>query len=99
MNTESTRSVAIRRSKPSPWVRVREARKSDIPAMSDLLGLLFSQEADFHPDAEKQQRALALLMAQPTLGRLFVVTRGKQILGMVSLLLTISTASGGKAAW
>ena len=33
------------------------------------------------------------------MGRLFVLTRGVNILGMVSLLFTISTAEGGKAAW
>jgi ribosomal protein S18 acetylase RimI-like enzyme len=33
------------------------------------------------------------------MGRLFVLTRGPNILGMVSLLFTISTAEGGKAAW
>jgi GNAT superfamily N-acetyltransferase len=78
---------------------VREARNTDVAAMADLLGHLFKQERDFSPAAAKQRRALEILLAQPAMGRLFVLTRGSTILGMVSLLFTISTAEGGKAAW
>jgi GNAT superfamily N-acetyltransferase len=67
--------------------------------MVELLGYLFKQEADFGPSPAKQRRALELILAQPFLGRLFVLSRGKKVLGMVSLLFTISTAEGGKAAW
>lgn len=85
--------------RPRQTVRVREARCADVGAMVELLGYLFKQERDFSPAAAKQRRALEILLAQPTLGRLFVLTRGEAILGMVSLLFTISTAEGGKAAW
>jgi GNAT superfamily N-acetyltransferase len=88
-----------RKTRPRPFLRVREAREGDVAAMVELLGQLFKQEADFQPGATKQQRAIELLLAQPTLGRLFVLTRGTKVLGMVSLLFTISTAEGGKAAW
>jgi len=67
--------------------------------MVELLGYLFKQEADFAPSANKQRRALAAILAQPSAGRLFVLTVGGKVLGMVSLLFTISTAEGGKAAW
>jgi GNAT superfamily N-acetyltransferase len=80
-------------------VRVRVARKTDLAAMTHLLGQLFKQERDFSPAAAKQRRALGLILAQPAMGRLFVLTRGSRVLGMVSLLFTISTAEGGKAAW
>jgi ribosomal protein S18 acetylase RimI-like enzyme len=80
-------------------VRVRVARSADVGAMVELLGTLFKQERDFSPAAAKQRRALEILLAQPSMGRLFVLTRGSKILGMVSLLFTISTAEGGKAAW
>jgi GNAT superfamily N-acetyltransferase len=79
--------------------RVREARTADLDAMVELLGTLFKQEADFVPSPAKQRRALELILAQPFAGRLFVITRGDKVLGMVSLLFTISTAEGGKAAW
>jgi len=80
-------------------IRVREARAADVGAMVDLLSLLFKQEADFAPSPAKQRRALELILAQPSMGRLFVLTRANKVLGMVSLLFTISTAEGGKAAW
>jgi len=83
----------------SDRVRVRAARSTDLAAMADLLGQLFKQERDFSPAAAKQRRALELILAQPAMGRLFVVTCGARVLGMVSLLFTISTAEGGKAAW
>jgi GNAT superfamily N-acetyltransferase len=67
--------------------------------MVDLLGYLFKQEKDFSPSTVKQRRAVELILAQPSMGRLFVLTRGTEVLGMVSLLFTISTAEGGKAAW
>ena len=96
---ESERRSA-RKAKPvKELLRVREARGADVPAMVDLLGYLFKQEADFVPAPDKQRRALKLILAQPTIGRLFVLTQGSEILGMVSLLFTISTAEGGKVAW
>jgi GNAT superfamily N-acetyltransferase len=96
--TDSPRRF-VRKTRTREWIRVREAREADVEAMAELLGYLFKQEADFVPAAAKQKRALELLLAQPTMGRLFVLTRGSRILGMVSLLFTISTAEGGKAAW
>ena len=96
--TDGPRRVA-RKPRVREWVRVREARETDVEEMAELLGYLFKQEADFSPAPAKQRRALELLMAQPTLGRLFVLTRGAKILGMVSLLFTVSTAEGGKVAW
>jgi GNAT superfamily N-acetyltransferase len=80
-------------------LRVREARVGDLDAMVELLGHLFKQESDFAPSASKQRRALALILSQPSAGQLFVLTVDDKVLGMVSLLFTISTAEGGKAAW
>lgn len=85
--------------RPRQLPRVREARATDIDAMVELLGHLFKQEVDFAPAPAKQRRALELILAQPSMGRLFVLTREGKVLGMVSLLFTISTAEGGKAAW
>jgi RimJ/RimL family protein N-acetyltransferase len=79
--------------------RVREARAGDIGEMVLLLGHLFRQESDFVPAPAKQRRALESILSHPTSGRLFVLTRGSKVVGMVSLLFTISTAEGGKAAW
>lgn len=67
--------------------------------MVALLGTLFEQESDFSPSASKQRRGLSSILAQRSLGRLFVLTVDRKVLGMVSLLFTVSTAEGGKVAW
>src|SRR5690349_23628193 len=75
------------------------ATAKDLPQMVELLGLLFEQEAEFHPNAEKQRRALEAILANPTIGRLFVAREGKRVVAMANLLYTVSTVEGGKAAW
>lgn len=74
------------------------AARSDIPRLVELLGLLFSQEREFTPDPEKQSEALEAILADRTRGRIFVAREGSEVVGMASLLYTISTAEGGKAA-
>jgi GNAT superfamily N-acetyltransferase len=64
----------------------------------ELLGVLFTDEAEFQPDADKQKRALETILGNPTIGRLFVAREGKRVVAMASLLYTVSTAEGGKAA-
>ena len=63
--------------------------------MADLLYDLFSQEADFVPDRDKQIRGLRLILEQPSRGRIFVLRHSARIIGMINLLITISTAEGG----
>jgi ribosomal protein S18 acetylase RimI-like enzyme len=71
----------------------------DIDQLVDLLGLLFAQEAEFGPDARKQRRALGQILADKSLGRVYVAREAGRVVGMCSLLYTVSTAEGGKAAW
>jgi GNAT superfamily N-acetyltransferase len=75
------------------------AATADIPALADLLALLFTQEADFAPDRAKQERALRLILENPSIGAIFVARERDAAVGMVSLLFTVSTAEGGRAAW
>ena len=75
------------------------ATAKDLPQMVELLAVLFTDEAEFQPNAEKQRRALEALLANPTIGRLYVAREGKRVVAMASLLYTISTVEGGKAAW
>ena len=75
------------------------ATAKDLPQLVDLLGLLFEQEAEFQPNAEKQRRALEAILGNPTIGTLYVAREGKRVVAMASLLYTISTVEGGKAAW
>jgi GNAT superfamily N-acetyltransferase len=74
------------------------ARHRDLPALVDLLGILFSQEADFSPDPAKQRRALELLLSNEHAGTVFVARENGRAIAMASLVYTVSTAEGGKAA-
>jgi ribosomal protein S18 acetylase RimI-like enzyme len=75
------------------------ATVKDLPQLVELLGMLFAQEAEFHPDPDKQKRALEAILSSPTIGTLFVAREGRRVVAMASLLYTVSTAEGGKAAW
>jgi GNAT superfamily N-acetyltransferase len=79
--------------------RIGDATAADIPAIADLLHALFTQEAEFSPDRDKQLRALGMLMADPSAGRLFVARENGAVIGMASLQFEISTALGGRTAW
>ncbi len=74
------------------------ANAKDLPQLVELLGVLFTDEAEFQPDAAKQKRGLEAIFSNPALGRIFVAREGKRVVAMASLLYTISTAEGGKAA-
>ena len=74
---------------------IEPATLDDLPQLADLLYDLFSQEVDFIPNKEKQLRGLRLILEQPNRGRIFVLRGGERIIGMINLLITISTAEGG----
>jgi GNAT superfamily N-acetyltransferase len=78
---------------------VRQATATDVKQLCDLLAVLFTHEVDFTPDAERQERALRLIVEHPDVGRIYCATDGDTIVGMVSILFTVSTAEGGRAAW
>jgi ribosomal protein S18 acetylase RimI-like enzyme len=75
------------------------ATAKDLPQMVELLAVLFTDEAEFQPNADKQRRALEQILNNPSIGTLYVAREGKRVIAMASLLYTISTAEGGKAAW
>ncbi|MGB1129443.1 MAG: GNAT family N-acetyltransferase [Haloferula sp.] len=75
--------------------RLETATIEDLPALVDLVMELFRVQGDFDPDASAQERGLALILEQPSRGRIFVVRNGHRLIGMVNLLFTISTAMGG----
>ena len=74
------------------------AVQKDLPRLVELLGILFESEAEFSADAAKQRNALQAILADPAKGKVFVAREGRDVLAMASLLYTISTAEGGKAA-
>src|SRR4030065_1242636 len=79
-------------------MQITPANTSDIPALCELLAILFSQEADFKPDHEAQSRGLARIIGNPEVGLIVVARQDSQVVGMVNLLYTVSTALGDRVA-
>lgn len=78
-----------------PNLRIEPATLEDLPELTELLIELFTIEKDFIPDREKQLRGLRLILENPSRGRIFVLKNETHLIGMINLLITISTAEGG----
>ena len=76
-------------------IRIRAATTSDLPVLVRLLEELFSIEADFRPDPERQRAGLALMLADPRFRVVLVAERRSGVIGMVTGQLVVSTAEGG----
>ena len=76
-------------------IPIRPATAADIPAMTGLLALLFSIEADFAPDAAKQAEGLRLLLERPD-ACVLVAEHDGSVVGMCTAQTLVSTAEGGK---
>jgi len=74
------------------------ATLDDIPALNRLLHQLFSQEEEFVPNPHHQSLALKQIIQEPNTGVIFAAKPNDQVVGMVSLLYTLSTALGGRVA-
>lgn len=79
-------------------ISIRRATAGDLDALVALLAELFSIEADFRPDAARQRRGLALLLAAPAESLVLVAEREGAVVGMVTVQLVVSTAEGGLSA-
>ena len=79
-------------------MQITTANTSDIPALCELLALLFSQEADFEPNYDAQYRGLIRIISNPDIGCILTARQDGQVVGMVTLLYTISTALGEPVA-
>lgn len=77
---------------------IRSATHEDLPALSELLGILFAQEAEFRPDVDLQQAGLRTILENPDVGQVLVLEDDGKVIGMVGLLFVPSTALGGKVA-
>ncbi len=71
---------------------------NDLPVLAELLNDLFSQDIEFTPNLAKQKMGLEKIINNPEIGEILVIKVDNQILGMVSLLYSISTALGGRVA-
>jgi GNAT superfamily N-acetyltransferase len=79
-------------------VELGSATREDLPQLVALLGVLFSQEAEFVPDDAKQTRALEKILSDESVGRIHIARDGRKVVAMASLMYGISTAEGGLAA-
>ncbi|WP_071932400.1 GNAT family N-acetyltransferase [Candidatus Thiodiazotropha endoloripes] len=78
---------------------ISSVERSDFDKMVDLLRQLFSIEADFNADPDKQRRGLELLQESES-AEIFVVRNDNQgVVAMATLQLVVSTAEGGLVAW
>jgi GNAT superfamily N-acetyltransferase len=77
-------------------LRIRAAKEGDVEAMLALLHALFSIEADFSFDPDKQARGLMRLLSRGDAAQVMVAEHAGSIVGMCTLQCLISTAEGGE---
>jgi ribosomal protein S18 acetylase RimI-like enzyme len=77
---------------------VRPANVDDLDRCAELLGVLFSQEQEFTHNPVVQRKGLEMIVEKPEMGTVFVYESHGVVQGMVVILVTISTALGGKVA-
>lgn len=77
-------------------MQIQLAQPQDIPALANLLAQLFTQEKEFFPDYRLQVTALKQIINNPALGQIIIARQDANIVGMLCLLYSISTALGGK---
>ncbi len=79
-------------------MKISVAEESDIPFLCELLLALFTQEAEFSPDRQAQERGLSAVISDLNVGAILVARIDDEIVGMVNILYTVSTALGKRVA-
>jgi ribosomal protein S18 acetylase RimI-like enzyme len=79
-------------------INCRVAKIEDIKELCKLLHELFSLEAEFLPDEKVQERGLRKIISDDSVGEIFVAQKDNKTVAMVTVLYTVSTAFGAKAA-
>tara|TARA_R110002167_G_scaffold9121_10_gene41587 strand:- start:1349 stop:1831 length:483 start_codon:yes stop_codon:yes gene_type:complete len=79
-------------------LQITPASITDIPELCSLLTYLFTQEQEFTSDTKAQERGLRSVITNPQIGHILVARQGGDIIAMVNLLYTISTALGERVA-
>ena len=77
---------------------IRKAESSDINQMTGLLKELFSLEEDFTFNEAAQRQGLFMMLDDNEKRCIMIAESEKQIIGMCSAQLLVSTAEGGMAA-
>ncbi len=70
------------------------ATPRDIPRLCELLEALFTQESEFTPNLEAQSKGLSHIIDEPRSGEILVARKDDEVVGMLNLLYTVSTALG-----
>lgn len=76
----------------------RPAKLEDLEILCELLFELFSQEVEFTPNKEVQEKALKTIILDENIGDIYVATIEEKLVAMVNILYTISTALGNQVA-
>lgn len=79
-------------------MRIEIATSADIPDLCDLLSVLFAQEEEFMPNFAAQTKGLDEIIKNPDVGAVLLARQSEEVVGMVNLLFTVSTALGGRVA-
>ncbi len=76
-------------------IAISLAERRHVPALLGLLEELFTQEQDFTPNPQKQVLGLLQIIDHPECGKIFIARYNNEVIGMATVLFTISTAEGG----
>jgi GNAT superfamily N-acetyltransferase len=77
---------------------IEKATVHDITDLCGLLDILFNQEIEFESNIDAQERGLRAIVSHPDVGVILVARHNNQLIGMVNILFTVSTALGGRVA-
>jgi ribosomal protein S18 acetylase RimI-like enzyme len=75
-------------------ITLEAAAEEDLPAMAELIGLLFAIEADFETDYNKQLAGITKLYRSEG-AKMLVAKHEGAVVGMVTMQRLISSAEGG----
>lgn len=75
-------------------MEIIKATLEDVPQLCQLLNSLFQQETEFLADENAQIRGLTTILSKPEVGHIIVAKESDNIIGMVNILYTVSTALG-----
>ena len=78
--------------------KISIAKESDLIDLVLLLNDLFNQDEEFEPNEQLQKSGLLDILKNKNIGEILVLKVENEIIGMVSLLYSISTVLGGKVA-
>lgn len=73
---------------------IRPANLNDLPALTELLGILFRIEQDFLPNPDRQIKGLSLFLTDQESRHILVGLCEGKIAGMITGQLLVSTAQG-----